>query len=96
MPTWAPGSYLIREFSKNVEEFQAKSEQDKSLLVEKTAKNTWRVITKGAKTAVITYKVYAFEMSVRTSFFGCCHMATLTEPAFLCTSINTSRLLLHY
>ena len=66
MPVWAPGSYLVREYSKNVERFEAKDLTGNSLSVEKTAKNTWRIAKPSTKT-VITYSVYGFEVSVRTS-----------------------------
>src|SRR5690349_9184724 len=39
MPVWAPGSYLVREFAKNVEGFQATSGSEK-LRTEKVSKNT--------------------------------------------------------
>jgi predicted metalloprotease with PDZ domain len=67
MPVWAPGSYLVREFAKSVEGFEAKS-NDKQLSVEKVNKNTWTVATKGLKEVTVSYKLYAFEKSVRTSF----------------------------
>src|ERR1700744_6563152 len=40
MPVWTPGSYLIREFSKNVESFTAAS-GSKELDAPKVAKNCW-------------------------------------------------------
>ena len=41
MPVWAPGSYLVREFSKNVIEFKAKSGSQE--LVDNKIKNTWKI-----------------------------------------------------
>lgn len=72
MPAWAPGSYLIREFAKNVEGFQANA-AGKTLKSEKINKNTWRVYTAGAKDLKVNYSVYAFEISVRTSFVDDAH-----------------------
>ncbi|WP_082780400.1 M61 family metallopeptidase [Rufibacter sp. DG15C] len=71
MPTWAPGSYLIREFSKNVEAFEALSGGSK-IPATKINKNTWRIANKG-KDLTVRYKVYAFEVSVRTSFVDASH-----------------------
>ena len=72
MPVWAPGSYLIREFAKNVEDFSAAG--SKGLLkVEKTDKNTWRISTGKSDQVKIKYRVYAFEISVRTSFVDASH-----------------------
>ncbi|MCS7005029.1 MAG: PDZ domain-containing protein [Cytophagales bacterium] len=66
LPTWAPGSYLIREFSKNVERVFA-SADDKPIPIRKINKNTWRVYTQKKKFISIKYSVYAFEWTVRTS-----------------------------
>jgi predicted metalloprotease with PDZ domain len=73
MPTWAPGSYLIREFSKNVEGEQAKDAAGKALRFTKIDKNTWRVFTNKAESFSFSYKVYAYEVSVRTSYLDASH-----------------------
>lgn len=73
MPIWSPGSYLAREFAKNVDLVTAKDENGKSLEVHKTSKNAW-LITKGkAKKITVNYEVYAFELTVRTSFLDLTH-----------------------
>lgn len=68
MPVWTPGSYLIREFSKNVESFEAFNTAGASLNAQKVNKNTWRVTTQKNASIKVSYRVYAFEISVRTSF----------------------------
>jgi predicted metalloprotease with PDZ domain len=73
MPVWAPGSYLVREFAKNVESFVATDKAGKPLRHEKIDKNTWRVYSNKAEAVRVKYKVYAFEMSVRTSFLDASH-----------------------
>ncbi|RSK24048.1 M61 family metallopeptidase [Hymenobacter metallilatus] len=72
MPVWAPGSYLVREFAKNVEGFEATAGSEK-LRTEKVSKNTWRVYHPKAKAFRVHYRVYAFELSVRTSFVDAAH-----------------------
>ncbi|MDG1347012.1 MAG: hypothetical protein P8P77_05295 [Crocinitomicaceae bacterium] len=73
MPVWAPGSYLVREFSKNVDLVVALDKKGDKLPVEKSSKNTW-VIKKGKeKKVTVKYEVYAFELSVRTSFLDLTH-----------------------
>ncbi|KAA9346193.1 M61 family metallopeptidase [Adhaeribacter soli] len=67
MPVWAPGSYLVREFPKNVEGFTATA-GNKNLKAEKINKNTWRVYADKNRDVLVKYKVYAFELTVRTSF----------------------------
>lgn len=73
MPVWAPGSYLIREFPKNVNLVYAFNEQGKPLDVKKSTKNSWFVKRDGAKKIRVSYDVYAFELSVRTSFLDLSH-----------------------
>lgn len=72
MPVWTPGSYLVREYAKNVEGFEA-SAGAKKIRAEKINKNTWRVYSTGANEIKISYKVYAFELTVRTSFLDDTH-----------------------
>jgi predicted metalloprotease with PDZ domain len=50
-----------------VQDFTATDAAGQSLKWEKTNKNTWRVSTKGAREWRATYRVYANELSVRTS-----------------------------
>lgn len=68
MATWTPGSYLIREYAKNVERVEAKSESVKRLNLTKTNKNTWVLETGKAKKLEVTYRVYANELSVRNCY----------------------------
>lgn len=72
MPVWTPGSYLVREYAKNVEGFEATADA-KKVKTEKINKNTWRVYTNGANEVTVNYKVYAYELSVRTSFLDDTH-----------------------
>lgn len=73
MPVWAPGSYLVREFSKNVNLVRAYDEKGTELKVGKTSKNAWKISTGKAKKVSVQYEVYAFELSVRTSFLDLTH-----------------------
>lgn len=72
MPVWAPGSYLVREFSRHVEGFEA-SQGDKKLSFKKVNKNTWQIQNTGKSAFKVKYKVYAFELTVRTSFIDESH-----------------------
>ena len=78
MPVWTPGSYLVREFSKNVESFTATSGTT-ALQVRKISKNCWQLHTTGVPALTVKYRVYCFEISVRTSFIDASH-------AFLCNT----------
>ncbi len=82
MPVWTPGSYLIREFSKNVESLSAES-NGSNLPAVKVLKNTWRVNTEGLTSITIKYRVYCFEISVRTSFVDASHAFLSTTGIFI-------------
>ena len=67
MPVWTPGSYLVREFERNVQGFTATDAKGQPLKWEKINKNTWRIATNGLSEWHAKYQVYANELSVRTS-----------------------------
>jgi predicted metalloprotease with PDZ domain len=67
MPVWTPGSYLIREYAKNVQDFSVRTPDSKNLAWTKVNKDTWQVETGGQKEMVATYRVYCNEFSVRTN-----------------------------
>jgi predicted metalloprotease with PDZ domain len=66
MPVWTPGSYMIREFERNVQDFSADA-NGRPLGWTKINKNTWRVTTNGAGEWRARYRVYANELTVRTN-----------------------------
>jgi predicted metalloprotease with PDZ domain len=63
MPVWTPGSYLVREYARHVEKLSV----DAPARATKVRKNAWRVDTKGARAVTVRYRVYANELTVRTS-----------------------------
>src|SRR5215813_13576238 len=67
MPVWQPGSYLIREFERHVQDFAATDDSGHPLVWEKINKNSWRVMTPRIRSWRVSYRVYANELSVRTS-----------------------------
>jgi predicted metalloprotease with PDZ domain len=81
LPVWTPGSYLVREFSKNVESFTAQS-GNKPVSVVKTRKNIWQLNTQGLTSVKVKYRFYAFEISVRTAFIDVTHAFLSTSGMF--------------
>lgn len=73
MPIWAPGSYLAREFAKNVDLVHATSSKGEKLAVKKIDKNTWKVTKPKGADITVNYEVYAFELTVRTCFLDLTH-----------------------
>lgn len=82
MPVWTPGSYLIREYAKHVEQLTAFADGN-ALSARKTSKNTWHIITDGAKLVTVSYRLYCFEVSVRTNFVNVRHAFVVSAATFL-------------
>jgi predicted metalloprotease with PDZ domain len=68
LPVWTPGSYVVREFARQVETLSAATADGEPLAVAKSRKNRWTVEAGGAAEVVVRYRLYAREMSVRASF----------------------------
>ena len=85
LPVWTPGSYLVREFSKNLNQVRAIDAQGKELTVKKKAKNAWEVRCNGATSYTVFYEVYAFELSVRTPFLDNTHGFVAGAGVFMYT-----------
>lgn len=74
MPVWTPGSYLVREYARHIQDFKAISkDKQKKLLSQKVSKNHWQVETKEVDNLLITYRVYANELTVRTNHLDDTH-----------------------
>lgn len=67
MPVWTPGSYLVREFARHLQDFTVRDAAGNQLSWRKTNKNTWQVDRKAAKEILVTYRIYANELTVRTN-----------------------------
>jgi len=66
LPSWIPGSYLLREFARHVVSIRATS-NGRELVVEKLDKGTWSC--RGAKKELaVTIQVYALDRSVRGAY----------------------------
>lgn len=67
LPTWIPGSYLVREFARNIVTLAAFNEAGRKVRIEKTDKQTWQAAPVKAGALTLRYEVYAWDMSVRTA-----------------------------
>jgi predicted metalloprotease with PDZ domain len=83
MAVWTPGSYLIREYERHVEGVTATGQGGRALAIEKSDKNRWRVMTDGAPSVTVKYRVYAREMSVRTNWVEADFAMINGAPTFL-------------
>lgn len=82
LPVWTPGSYLIREYPRHVQEFSATGTNGQSLHWHKSDKSTWMIETGDARRVGVSYKVYANDLTVRTSHLDGTH--GYFNPATLC------------
>lgn len=74
MPVWTPGSYLIREYARLVQDFSAScSENNKKLTSQKISKNHWIIDTDNATNITIYYRVFANDLTVRTNHLDATH-----------------------
>lgn len=67
LPSWTPGSYLMREFARQVDDVTATDGAGNTLAVTKSDKLTWRATVSTEGPVVLHYTVYAHELTVRTS-----------------------------
>jgi predicted metalloprotease with PDZ domain len=79
MPVWTPGSYLVREYARNVEGLTV----DAPARATKIRKNAWHVEARGAERIVVRYRVYAGELTVRTSHVDETHAFLVGAALFL-------------
>ena len=67
LPVWIPGSYLVREFAKNLQNLKAK-QGGKSVAIHQVNKSQWQIESKPEQALHLSYEVYAFDNSVRTAW----------------------------
>jgi predicted metalloprotease with PDZ domain len=67
MPVWTPGSYLVREYARHVQNFRAIDAQGHPIAFAKQAKNHWQLDTTGQSTITVRYQIFANELTVRTN-----------------------------
>lgn len=90
MAVWTPGSYLVREYARHLEQVRAATLDGAALAVDKSRKNRWKVTTGGASRVAVRYRVYAREMSVRTNFVDA-EMAILNGAPLFLTLVDGER-----
>lgn len=86
LPTWIPGSYLIREFSKHMESVKAYDEAGRMLDIKKTSKNRWRLFNTDHELMTIEYDVYAYDLSVRGAYVD--QTRLYINPACVCLGLE--------
>ena len=67
LPAWIPGSYLIREFSKNLQGLRA-AQGRRKLAPRQLDKCSWQIECAPGKALVLQYQICAYDNSVRTAW----------------------------
>jgi predicted metalloprotease with PDZ domain len=67
LPVWIPGSYLVREFAKNLQELEARQGR-RALAVQQLDKCSWQIDCTPGKPLELHYRVCAYDNSVRTAW----------------------------
>lgn len=86
LPTWIPGSYLIREFSKHIESVRAYDEEGRLLQIQKFEKNKWRLFNTDHELITVEYDVYAYDLSVRGAYVD--QTRLYVNPACACLGLE--------
>ncbi|KJV40475.1 M61 family metallopeptidase [Acinetobacter brisouii] len=86
LPTWIPGSYLIREFAKHIESVKAYDEAGRELKISKFEKNKWRLFNTDHELITVEYDVYAYDLSVRGSYVD--QTRLYVNPACVCLGLK--------
>ena len=67
LPAWIPGSYLVREFAKNLQGLAARQGR-RAVALRQLDKATWEIDCAPGKPLVLSYQVCAYDNSVRTAW----------------------------
>jgi predicted metalloprotease with PDZ domain len=91
LPAWIPGSYMIRDFARNIVSINA-ADTSGPLRLQQLDKQRWQLHCTG-RTVTVTYQVYAYDMSVRAAYID--DEVAVLNPASLCLSVSMLEQLPH-
>lgn len=83
MPAWTPGSYLIRDFARNVRNLSAHTSDGRILEARKKDKSSWKILTAGSTDLRISYHIFCEELSIRSTHLDASHAFILGTSAFM-------------
>lgn len=88
LPSWSPGSYLMREYSRHIRTLKVLSDNGEYIDFSQTTKSCYEVdfknskLNKECKEFTLEYEIYCHELTVRTSHVDESH-AFLHGPSYL-------------
>ena len=95
LPSWSPGSYLMREYARHVRWFEASQSNGEVLFYEQKAKGIWEIdfgrsqLKTELNEMQVSYEIYCKELTVRTSHVDASH-AFLHGPSYLMGLVGES------
>lgn len=93
MPSWSPGSYLMREYARNIRTIKVTSQTGEYLYFEQLEKSLWEIdiskskLKSACQEITIEYQVYCYDLTVRTCHVDESH-AFLHGPGYLMGLFN--------
>lgn len=85
MPAWIPGSYMVRDFARNLLNIAAHDEEGLLPLVQ-LDKQSWQLQPRQTPVTV-EYQLYAFDLSVRANYLSA--DIAVVNPAASCLSVSS-------
>lgn len=83
MAVWTPGSYLVREYARHIDNVRATTSAGRALPCKKVRKNRWLIPCKGLDSITVKYRVYCRDMSVRGNWVEADFAMINGAPSFL-------------
>ena len=91
LPAWIPGSYMIRDFARNITAISA-NDREGDLALQQTDKQSWQLACRQHKVTV-RYQLYAYDLSVRAAYVD--DEIAILNPACLCLAVAGMQQLVH-
>lgn len=85
LPVWIPGSYMVREFSGQLQRLEARQGR-RRLTAQQLDKCSWRLDSRPDQPLSLSYEVYANDPSVRTAMLG--HERGFFNATSLCLRVH--------
>lgn len=91
LPAWIPGSYMIRDFARNIVAISA-ADKSGELVLQQLDKQRWQLQCNSTPVTV-SYQLYAYDLSVRAAYID--DEVAVLNPASLCLSVSELEALPH-
>jgi len=91
LPVWTPGSYLVREYERHLQDVTVDDGEGRALPLRKIDKHTWRVDARTAARVRARYRVYAWDLTVRSAHLDDTHGFFNGACVFLYTAALAKR-----